>query len=104
MTVEPREACAVVLLAAGTGVLLLSGAALLALPRPHARLHALTPASSLGAPLCALALAVAAGPGREAGKLLVVAALMVLGGTLATLAVGRSTAVDEGRVPRDSPP
>jgi hypothetical protein len=43
-------------------VLLLSALALVVLPRPYERLHALSPATSLGAPLVALALASAALP------------------------------------------
>ncbi|MEV7520320.1 monovalent cation/H(+) antiporter subunit G [Streptomyces sp. NPDC091371] len=99
---DPRTVCAAALLAAGSAVLLLAVAAFLALPRPYARLHALAPATSLGAPLVLLALAVDAPPGRAAVKFLVIAVLMVLGGTLTTPAVGRVTAEHEGRLPGDA--
>lgn len=99
---DPRAVCATALLAAGTAVLLLAVLAFLVLPRPYARLHALAPATSLGAPLILLALAVDAPPGRAAVKFLVIAALMVLGGTLTTLAMARVTAEHEGRLPGDT--
>ncbi|MFD7258210.1 monovalent cation/H(+) antiporter subunit G [Streptomyces sp. NPDC059874] len=99
---DPRTVCATVLLAAGTAVLLFAVLAFRTLPRPYARLHALAPGTSLGAPLTLLALAVDAPPGRGAVKFLVIAALMVLGGTLTTLAVGRVTAEHEGRLSGDS--
>ena len=86
-----RHLVALVLLVAGTAVLLLSVCALLVLPAPYARLHALSPASSLGAPLIALALAVDTGPGRSAVKLLVIAALLAAGGPITTMAIGRVT-------------
>jgi monovalent cation/proton antiporter MnhG/PhaG subunit len=90
-----RHICALVLLVAGTAVLALSALAFLVLPRPFGRLHALAPATSLGAPLIALALAVQSGPGRAAVKLLVIAALIAVGGPVTTMAVGRATAQHE---------
>jgi multicomponent Na+:H+ antiporter subunit G len=100
---EARHVCALVLLVAGIGVLLLSALAFTVLPRPYARLHALTPATSLGAPLVLLALAVETGPCRSAVKLLVIGALIALGGPVTTMAIGRATAQHEGRLRRDSP-
>ncbi|MGW3042002.1 monovalent cation/H(+) antiporter subunit G [Kitasatospora sp. NPDC001159] len=50
----------------GTAALLLSALALVVLPGPYLRLHALSPAAALGAPLVALALAVDTG---RAGRL-----------------------------------
>ncbi|MFB7909887.1 monovalent cation/H(+) antiporter subunit G [Kitasatospora sp. NPDC056076] len=86
-----RHVVALALLVAATAVLLLSTCALLVLPRPYARLHALAPATSLGAPLMALALALDTGPGRGAVKLLVVGALLAAGGPITTMAIGRVT-------------
>ncbi|MFD9685000.1 monovalent cation/H(+) antiporter subunit G [Kitasatospora sp. NPDC059146] len=86
-----RHVLAVVLLCAGTAVLLLSALALVVLPGPHLRLHALSPAATLGAPLVALALAIDTGPGRAAVKLLVIGALLAAGGTVTTMAIGRTT-------------
>ena len=86
-----RHVIALVLLVTGTAVLLLSACALLVLPGPYPRLHALAPATSLGAPLIALALAVDTGPGRAAVKLLVIGALLAVGGPIITMAIGRVT-------------
>ncbi|MCG6494212.1 monovalent cation/H(+) antiporter subunit G [Kitasatospora sp. A2-31] len=86
-----RHTAALVLLCAGTAVLLLSAVALAVLPGPYLRLHALSPASTLGAPLVALALAVDTGPGRAALKLLVIGLLTAAGGTVTTMAVARTT-------------
>ncbi|OIJ96216.1 hypothetical protein BIV25_19725 [Streptomyces sp. MUSC 14] len=98
-----RHVCALVLLVTGTGVLLLSAVGLVALPRPYQRLHALTPASTLGTPLVALALAVETGPGRAAVKLLLVAVIVGLGGAVTAMAIGRATAQHEHLLRRDSP-
>jgi len=95
--VSIRHVIALVLLVAGTAVLLVSACALLVLPHPYARLHALAPATSLGAPLIALALAVDTGPGRAAVKLLAIGALLALSGPITTMAIGRVTfATDPG--------
>jgi monovalent cation/proton antiporter MnhG/PhaG subunit len=99
-----RHLCALVLLVLGVAVLLLSAAALIVLPRPYARLHALTPATSLGLPLVALALAVETGPGRSAVKLLIIAALTAVGGSVTTMAIGRATAQNARLLRKDSPP
>ncbi|MFF8375691.1 monovalent cation/H(+) antiporter subunit G [Streptomyces sp. NPDC015661] len=101
---EVRSVCAALLLTAGVAVLLLAVLALHVLPGPYARLHALSSASSLGAPLVVLAAAVSEGPGRGAAALLVVAALLAVGGALTAPALGRCTAQHEGRMPREDPP
>ena len=98
-----RHICALVLLVLGVAVLLLSATALVALERPYGRLHALTPATSLGLPLVALALAVETGPGRSAVKLLVIAAMAAVGGPVTTMAIGRATAQSAGLLRKDSP-
>jgi monovalent cation/proton antiporter MnhG/PhaG subunit len=98
-----RHVCALVLLVAGTGVLLLSAVGLVALPRPFQRLHALTPASTVGGPLVAVAMAVETGPGRAAVKLLLVAVVVALGGAVTAMAIGRATA-QQGRLLREDSP
>ncbi|MDI5969208.1 monovalent cation/H(+) antiporter subunit G [Streptomyces sp. SL13] len=100
-----RHLVALVLLTAGTAVVLLSALALVVLPRPYGRLHALSPASSLGAPLIALALAVQTGPGRAAVKLLAIAVVLAVGGPVTTMALGRATAQHENtdRAPGPAP-
>ncbi|MFI2200345.1 cation:proton antiporter [Streptomyces sp. NPDC020192] len=98
-----RHVCALVLLVAGTGVLLLSAVGLVALPRPYQRLHALSPATTVGLPLVALALAVETGPGRAAVKLLLVAVIVAIGGAVTAMAIGRATAQHERLLRKDSP-
>ncbi|MFJ8627038.1 monovalent cation/H(+) antiporter subunit G [Kitasatospora sp. NPDC093550] len=95
-----RHVLALVLLWAGTAALLLAALALVVLPGPYLRLHALSPAAGLGAPLVALALAVDTGPGRAAVKLLVVGLLSAVGGTVTTMAVARATLRTESEAPR----
>jgi multicomponent Na+:H+ antiporter subunit G len=99
----PRHLAALVLLVLGCAALLLSVVGLLALPKPLARLHALSAASSGGLPLVGIALAVDTGPGRSAVKLLVIAAIVAVGGPVTTMAIGRLVAQHEGVVEEDSP-
>ena len=87
---EVRHLCALALLACAVAVLLLSGLALLVLPGPYARVHALAPAGSLALPLLCLALALDTGPGRQALKLLFIGLLGALGGPVTALAIGRT--------------
>ncbi|MEE1787037.1 monovalent cation/H(+) antiporter subunit G [Streptomyces sp. SP17BM10] len=96
-----RHTVAVALLCAGTAVLLLAALAVAVLPGPYLRLHALSPAAALGAPLVALALAVDTGPGRAAVKLLVIGLLLAAGGTVTTMAIGRATVRAEQRSDRE---
>jgi monovalent cation/proton antiporter MnhG/PhaG subunit len=92
----PRHVVALVLLALGAAALVVSAVALVVLPAPFARLHALAPATSLGAPLIALALAVDTGPGRAAVKLLFIGGLLAVAGPVTTMAVARVTAATGG--------
>jgi multicomponent Na+:H+ antiporter subunit G len=87
-----RHVIALTLLACGTAALLLSALALVVLPGPGARLHALSPSTTLGAPLVCLALALDAGPGRAAVKLLFVGVVSALCGPVLTAVIGRTTA------------
>ncbi|MGA5820322.1 cation:proton antiporter [Kitasatospora sp. NPDC094028] len=97
-----RHTVAVALLCAGTATLLLAALALAVLPGPYLRLHALSPAATLGTPLIALALAVDTGPGRAAVKLLVIGLLLAAGGTVTTMAIGRATVRGEQRSDREA--
>ncbi|MFC1415857.1 cation:proton antiporter [Streptacidiphilus cavernicola] len=92
-----RHAVALVLLALGVAVLVVSAVALLVLPAPFTRLHALAPATSLGAPLIVLALAVDTGPGRAAVKLLFIGGLLAVAGPVTTMAIARVTAATTPR-------
>jgi multicomponent Na+:H+ antiporter subunit G len=92
-----REGFAVALLVCGAAALLLAALALLALPTPYARLHALAPAGSLGVPLICLALALDAGPGRAAVKLLFIGALTTVSGPVISIVIGRTMAQEGER-------
>lgn len=84
------HALALALLWCGAAALLLAAAALAVLPTAWGRLHALAPAAGLGVPLVCLALAVDAGAGRAAVKLLFVGALTAVSGPVVTVAIGRT--------------
>jgi multicomponent Na+:H+ antiporter subunit G len=81
---------ALTLLWCGAAALLLAAVALAVLPTAWGRLHALAPASGLGVPLVCLGLAVDAGAGRAAVKLLFIGALTAVSGPVVTVAVGRT--------------
>ncbi|WP_405783204.1 cation:proton antiporter [Streptomyces sp. NBC_00859] len=94
-----RQICAVALMCCGSAALVLSVLALLVLPGPYARLHALAPATSLGLPLICLALAVDAGPGRTAVKFLFIAAVMAVTGPVVTISIARTIGETTGHEP-----
>ncbi|MBY8882750.1 monovalent cation/H(+) antiporter subunit G [Actinacidiphila acidipaludis] len=104
---EARHAVVLALLFGGLAMLLLSAVALLVLPGPYQRLHALAPATSLGLPLLCLALAVDTGPGRSAVKFLVIAALAAASSPVVGIAIGRTiveSTLEEGASGAESEP
>lgn len=82
--------CVPALLWAGVACLLVSAVALHRLGGTVPRLHALAPASCLGVPLVAVAVAVDQGAGRAAVKTLVIGLLFAVGGTAGTIAIGKA--------------
>jgi multicomponent Na+:H+ antiporter subunit G len=95
---DVRHGFAVALLMCGVAALLLAALGLVALPTPYTRLHALAPATSLGVPLICLALALDAGPGRAAVKLLFIGALTAVSGPVISVVISRTMA-REGEAP-----
>ncbi|MFB7908298.1 cation:proton antiporter [Kitasatospora sp. NPDC056076] len=95
----PRHVIELVLLWAGVGCVLLSTAAVVRLRGTLMRLHALTPASVVGVPLIAAAVAVDQGLGRAAVKTLFIGLVFAVGGTVTTIAIGHAAhqAEDGGR-------
>jgi monovalent cation/proton antiporter MnhG/PhaG subunit len=87
----------------GVGCVVLGGVGMLLLSNLYDRLHGLAVASVVGASLIGIALVIAAGPGRELAKLIVIVTLLVAGGPVVTMATARAAAQDEGRVARESP-
>lgn len=78
------------LLAAGVAAVLLSCLGVLVVRRLEDQLHYLAPASSLGAVLVGLAVAVQAGPGRTAAQALIVAAILAGTGPVTTTVLART--------------
>jgi monovalent cation/proton antiporter MnhG/PhaG subunit len=97
--VNAGHVLAVAALVCGCAALLLSALALAVLPTPYTRLHALAPATSLGVPLISLALALDAGGGRQAVKLLLIGVLTAASGPALTIVIGRVMA-GEGEEPQ----
>jgi multisubunit Na+/H+ antiporter MnhG subunit len=87
--VSAHHAAALALLVIGCAALVFSAAGLLALPDAYGKLHALAPASTLGGPSIAVSVAIDEGIGRATVKFLVIAAAMVAGGAVASMATGR---------------
>jgi multicomponent Na+:H+ antiporter subunit G len=75
----------------------------LVIPDTMTRLHYLTPVTSVGAPLVALAIVVDTGPSRAAVKVLLVAALVALAGPAVSSATARVAAQRAGLVPPEEP-
>ncbi|MFG2819615.1 monovalent cation/H(+) antiporter subunit G [Kitasatospora sp. NPDC048365] len=92
-----RHAIVLVMLWAGVGCVLLSSLALLRLGGTLMRLHALAPASVVGVPLIAAAVALDQGVGRAAVKTLFIGLLFAVGGAVTTVAVGRASQQAEGQ-------
>ncbi|MEC3993888.1 monovalent cation/H(+) antiporter subunit G [Actinacidiphila sp. DG2A-62] len=86
------HAVVLALLWAGVACVLVSALALHRLDGTFSRLHALAPASCLGVPLIAVAVAVDQGAGRAAVKTLVIGVLFAAGGTAGTIAIGKAAA------------
>lgn len=87
------------------GVLVIVACAVLALTTHdlYARLHFLSPMTSLGAPLVTLGLAVSSGWSLTAGQLLLTGALLLVTGPGLEVAIGRTAAQQDGIEPLESP-
>lgn len=92
-----------VLYFAGVGVVAASSVAALVLPHTLDRLHTVTPATSLGAPLLGLGIAVDQGWNLTTAQVLLICALVALTGPVVASATGRLAAQRYGAVPRESP-
>jgi multisubunit Na+/H+ antiporter MnhG subunit len=94
---------ALALLAAGAGVVVMSSLEGATSRSPYARLHFLTPITSLGGPLVGLSLAIANGWGLTTGFILLIVALLALTGPVLEAATGRVAAERKGEVRPESP-
>lgn len=91
------------LLWAGIGVVVLSCLGALTLRRVYNRLHYLTPATSMGAPLIGLALAIQNGWGLTTAEDLFIVFLLALTGPVLEAGTGRVAAQREGLIEQESP-
>lgn len=91
------------LLTAGTAVVAACALATLVVRDRYVRLHVLTPASVLGAPLVVAALAVDTGANRAMLKLVLIGLLLAGSAPVLTAATARALAVREGRVGTEEP-
>jgi multicomponent Na+:H+ antiporter subunit G len=94
---------ALVLYFAGIAVVAASSVAALLLPHTLDRLHTVTPATSLGAPLIGLGIAVDQGWNLTTAQVLFICALVALTGPMVASATGRLAAQRYGAVRRESP-
>ena len=91
------------LLSAGIAVVVLSCLSALALRRVYNRLHFLTPATSIGAPLIGIAAAIGDGPGLTTAGILFIVLLLAVTGPVLEAATGRMAAQREGLTRQESP-
>ncbi|MFU8876803.1 MAG: monovalent cation/H(+) antiporter subunit G [Wenzhouxiangellaceae bacterium] len=84
------QALAVVLMVAGLGFLMFGTLGLLRLPDLYCRAHAATKCDALGAGLTLLSLAILAGPGGDALRILALIALVLLASPTAGHALTRA--------------
>jgi multicomponent Na+:H+ antiporter subunit G len=92
-----------VLLWAGIGVTMLSCLGAVRARRVYVRLHYLSPATSIGAPLTGLALAVANGWRLTTAEDLFIVFLLAISGAVLEASTGRMSAQREGLIEEDSP-
>ena len=88
---------------AGLAVCVLAAVASLVPRQVYARLHYLTPMTSLGAPLIGLALAIQDGWGLVTGEILLIVGLLAVTGPVLAAAAGRVSAQSGGLIRKDSP-
>ncbi len=93
-----------VLLLLGCSAVLLSCVALLRLPQLAGQLHGLAPAGTIGVPLVCAAVAIDQGLGRNAGKVLIVALVLVVTGPVAATVTARAAAQSAHPPPGLEPP
>lgn len=92
-----------VLVTAGTVVLVASCIGALFAQNVYHRLHFATPITSLGGPLIAIGFAVENGPNLTTASILFPTALVFLVSPVLSCAIARTIAQDEGRVSSEAP-
>lgn len=97
------HAVAVTCFGAGVAVVVLSGLGALRVRRVEDRLHYLSPATALGAPLVGLGLVIANGWGLTSANIALVCVLMAVTGPVLTSAALRVASERAGTVSSESP-
>lgn len=87
----------------GVAVVLLSALASLRVRRPEARVHFLTPTTSLGAPLVGLGLVLQSGWSLTSAQIVLTCVLVALAGPVLASATVRVAAQREGAVSQETP-
>jgi len=88
---------------AGLTVIVVAALCALTLRRVYPRLHFLTPMTSIGAPLIAVALGIQNGWGLATGQILLIIGLLAVTGPVLESATGRVAAQSDGLISKDSP-
>jgi multicomponent Na+:H+ antiporter subunit G len=88
---------------AGLAVVVLAALGSLTLRRLYPRLHFLTPMTSVGAPLIAIALGIQNGWGLTTGQILLIAGLLAGTGPVLADATGRLAAQRDGLIQEEPP-
>jgi multicomponent Na+:H+ antiporter subunit G len=101
--VSAREVAVAVLLALAGLVVLLCAVGLAAAPGPLAKLHFVTPVTSVAGPLLGVAYAVDQGLGLPAGLVLLTVAVLAATGPVLGAAVGRLAAAEDLLLPPEAP-
>lgn len=95
---------ALVLLVVGSALVIVAAVAVVVLPSVHDRLHSTAVATTLGAPLICLGLAVdSAGQPHSVFKYLFTAAILLVTGPVMTVATARAVMAHAQRNPTESP-
>jgi multicomponent Na+:H+ antiporter subunit G len=101
--VSAREVAVAALLALAGLVVVLSALGLVAAPGALARLHFVTPVTSVAGPLVGVAYAVDQGLGLASGMVLLTVALLAATGPVLGAAVGRLAAAEARVLPAEAP-
>lgn len=94
---------AVVLVSTGTSIVVAAALAALLAPDRYARLHLVTPITSLGGPLIAVGLSVDHGAGLTTASILLPTALLFIAGPILSAAISRVAAQRDGRTDLKEP-
>jgi monovalent cation/proton antiporter MnhG/PhaG subunit len=101
--VSTAHTAAVVLVVAGTVVIVMACLAALTVPDKYTRLHYATAITSFGGPLIAVGLSVDNGPNLTTASILLPAALLFFSGPILSAAIGRTLVQRENRTGSEPP-